>query len=435
MTTEKARSSAWRNLVSFCIFGLCNNFAYIVMLSAAQDILKKNEHESYVIENATEVTCVPKITTRICSPTSTGVVLLCNIIPCLLIKLLCPFIMHRVPYWLRHSTVCFTQASSLIITAFADSVPLALVGVCLASFSSGLGETTYLGLAGHYSKQTIATWSSGTGMAGLVGSFSYAGLTDRHLLGLTPAQAMLVMLVVPALFMFTYFMLLEHTDMMKQVSFRKSKSGKSIDLGKNNKSSAEGSLKTSSSTSSAVTLTTPMTFAERIALAKCLLRYMIPLFLVYFAEYLINQGLLELIIFDCSHGFGTTPAAQYRWYQVLYQIGVFVSRSSINFIQLNMLLIAMMPGLQLLNTVLFLFNAIYAFLPNFAVVAGLVLYEGLIGGGSYVNTFHHIHKKVEPTIREFALSTVSLADSFGIMLAAFAAIPVHNAICAMQWYR
>ena len=43
---------------------------------------------------------------------------------------------------------------------------------------------------------------------------------------------------------------------------------------------------------------------------------MIPLFLVYFAEYLINQGLVELVIFDCSHGFGTSIRAQYRWCQV-----------------------------------------------------------------------------------------------------------------------
>uniref|UniRef100_A0A0K0CSU5 Battenin n=1 Tax=Angiostrongylus cantonensis TaxID=6313 RepID=A0A0K0CSU5_ANGCA len=286
--------------------------------------------------------CHCGISTRICSLTSTGVVLLCNIIPSLCVKTLCPFVMHRIPYWCVVSLYWFLL--SLMITAFSESVYVALCGVCLASFSSGLGETTYLGLAGHYSKNTIATWSSGTGMAGIISSFSYAGLTDRRLLALSPAQTMLVMLVVPVIFMFT------------------------------------------------------------------LLRYMIPLSLTYFAEYLINQGLLELTVFDCKNGFGTSPASQYRWYQVLYQVGVFVSPP------------------------FFMFNAIYAFVPNFAIVCVIVFYEGLIGGGSYVNTFHHIHKKVDPSTREFALSTVSLADSFGILLAALVSIPVHNAICAMQWY-
>ena len=49
-----------------------------------------------------------------------------------------------------------------------------------------------------------------------------------------------------------------------------------------------------------------------------LLKYMIPLTTVYFAEYLINQGIVELIIFDCSHGFRLAQASQYRWYQVTY---------------------------------------------------------------------------------------------------------------------
>ncbi|RCN31134.1 CLN3 protein [Ancylostoma caninum] len=148
----KSKSIPYRNLFSFWIFGLCNNFAYSVMLSAAQDILNKHKGEDPIEDNVTDATCVVEITTRICSPTSTGVVLLCNIIPGLCVKMLCPFVMHRIPYWVRHTTVCVAQASSLIITAFADSVPVALGGVCLASFSSGLGETTYLGLAGHYSK-------------------------------------------------------------------------------------------------------------------------------------------------------------------------------------------------------------------------------------------------------------------------------------------
>ncbi|KHJ83429.1 CLN3 protein [Oesophagostomum dentatum] len=173
---------------------------------------------------------------------------------------------------------------------------------------------------------------------------------------------------------------------------------------------------------------------EQLKNTKSLLRYMIPMFLVYVAEYLINQGLLELTMFDCAHSYGNSPASQYRWYQVMYQVGVFVSRSSLKLIQFNMTLIALMPLLQLLNTVFLTFNAIYAFVPHFGIVCAIILYEGLIGGGSYVNTFHHIHRKVDPSLREFALSTVSLADTLGILVAALSAIPLHNAICALPWY-
>lgn len=33
--------SRWRNLVAFWVLGLCNNYGYVVMLSAAHDILEK----------------------------------------------------------------------------------------------------------------------------------------------------------------------------------------------------------------------------------------------------------------------------------------------------------------------------------------------------------------------------------------------------------
>lgn len=35
----------WRDLVAYWIFGLCNNFGYVVMLTAAHDIIKELSSE------------------------------------------------------------------------------------------------------------------------------------------------------------------------------------------------------------------------------------------------------------------------------------------------------------------------------------------------------------------------------------------------------
>ena len=75
---------------------------------------------------------------------------------------------------------------------------------------------------------------------------------------------------------------------------------------------------------------------------------MIPLSLVYLGEYFINQGLLELVTFDCSHGFGFSPTSQYRWYQVIYQLGVFVSRSSAKLFPLHASLLPFLAVLQVI---------------------------------------------------------------------------------------
>ncbi|KAG5263213.1 hypothetical protein AALO_G00283840 [Alosa alosa] len=42
-TDNQGRVSYWRNVCGFWCLGLCNNFAYVVMLSAAHDILKQQE--------------------------------------------------------------------------------------------------------------------------------------------------------------------------------------------------------------------------------------------------------------------------------------------------------------------------------------------------------------------------------------------------------
>ncbi|XP_069782977.1 battenin-like isoform X2 [Narcine bancroftii] len=47
----------WRNLSGFWILGLCNNFSYVIMLSAAHDILSKQDSNSsseILPPNATE---------------------------------------------------------------------------------------------------------------------------------------------------------------------------------------------------------------------------------------------------------------------------------------------------------------------------------------------------------------------------------------------
>jgi len=60
-------------------------------------------------------------------------------------------------------------------------------------------------------------------------------------------------------------------------------------------------------------------------------------------------------------------------------------------------------------------------LPNVWVVFVIILYEGLLGGSAYVNAFYNLRQEETPD-KEFSLGLVSVADSFGICLAAVTAI-------------
>ncbi|KAK3103540.1 hypothetical protein FSP39_019999, partial [Pinctada imbricata] len=68
-----------------------------------------------------------------------------------------------------------------------------------------------------------------------------------------------------------------------------------------------------------------------------------------------------------------------------YQAGVFVSRSSVQLFQIKR--VEILTILQLINMVLWLIDVHYKFIP-LAILPTLMVYVGLLGGASYVNIFY-----------------------------------------------
>jgi battenin len=252
----------------------------------------------------------------------------------------------------------------------------------------------------------ISTWSSGTGGAGIAGALSYAVLTG---LGLSSKNTLLVMIVVPVLEGAAFWGLLRSPK--HPVSVTEEKPTVSSD--------AEQIISEEEKPI--------LTMTDKILYIPHLFRYMVPLALVYFFEYFINQGLFELIYFP---DIWLDKGSQYVWYQVDYQIGVFISRSSVNIVQIDAIWV--MAVLQGLNVVFFTFEAIYSFTPNIWIIFVLIFFEGLLGGGAYVNTFYRMAKEIKDQARQqFAISIVVWSDAVGIALAGVAALPSHNAICTL----
>lgn len=90
-----------------------------------------------------------------------------------------------------------------------------------------------------------------------------------------------------------------------------------------------------------------------------------------------------------------------------------------------------MAVFQAVNVVIFLCEVLFYFMPSFWIVIAVVFWEGLLGGGAYVNTFYRMSKEVPEARRKFALSVVPLGDTVGIAVAGAIAIPLHNALCAL----
>ncbi|KAI0966096.1 Batten's disease protein Cln3 [Xylaria arbuscula] len=437
----KARlASVWSHrdatiLVAFWLFGLINNVLYVIILSAAQDLVGPE---------------VPK-----------GLVLLADILPAFLTKLIAPYFIHRVPYSLRILFFAAISSAGMFLIAFAprdDSVAVKMVGVMLASLSSGGGELSFLGLTHYYGHISLAAWGSGTGAAGLVGAGLYVLLTDW--LGFSVRTSLLASAYLPVVMLISFFLILPRRPVQDTAKARGYQHLGEVDEAE---SRISDDVPTANSTSSLLAPDPSAAsaassdnlegswskIAANLRRAKALFfPYMLPLFLVYVAEYIINQGVsptckpirrkrpFSFLHQSCCMLFPleSSPFSElrdfYPMYGFLYQLGVFISRSSIAFLRIHQLYT---PSLfQVANLLLLILHSLFNFIPNVYVVFAIVFWEGLLGGGVYVNTFAEIMENVPHEDREFSLGAASVSDSAGICVAGFVSMIVEVWLCEYQ---
>lgn len=157
---------------------------------------------------------------------------------------------------------------------------------------------------------------------------------------------------------------------------------------------------------------------------------MLPLLLVYIAEYTINQGVAPTLLFPLDE----TPFQHFRGfyptYNAIYQVGVFISRSSTPFFRIHSLYVP--SFLQVANLALLTLHALFDFLPNVYVIFIIIFWEGLLGGLVYVSTFAEITDRVPKEDREFSLGATTVSDSGGICIAGLLGMVFEVWLCRWQ---
>ncbi|BES95336.1 CLN3 protein [Nesidiocoris tenuis] len=398
-----------RNLIAFFFLGLSNNFGYVIMLSAAYDLLHLIDKMSPSEEHETGFL-------RQCNVLSTGAVLVANIVPCTIIKLISAFLPLMIH--VRMAVVVLTAAIGLVCVATAMNKYYIICGICFVSFSCGLGESSLLSYTVFFrTKNVLSTWCSGTGMAGLLGAFSYSSMVQ---IGFTPQMTILVMLCMPCTMAISFWFIIER-PMFNQ--FEHDKADLEMLRIERRKKRREIHKKQLAEGEKVEELRSSMT--ENVqTIPTILLTYTIWYGLVYFFEYFINQGIFELVYIPKSF---LDHSAQYRWFNTVYQLGVFLSRSSMNLLTINR--IYLLAVLQGVNVVIFLTEALIGYISYLEIVLVIIFWEGLLGGACYVNTFRRIMKERPRESRDFAMAINAIGDSIMISLAGLIAIPVHNALC------
>jgi battenin len=402
---------------------------YVVILSAAQDLVGSD---------------VPK-----------GVVLLADVLPSFATKLVAPYFIHRVPYPARVLAFAATSSAGMLLVATTPAdrgLAAKMAGVVLASLSSGGGELSFLGLTHYYGPRSLAAWGSGTGAAGLVGAGLYVVLTSWA--GLSVRSSLLASAVLPVFMILSFFVVLPKGPLSAgQAKTRGgyravARSGGDDDDDDNGldpedidavptSSAATSLLAPGPSTTSAVLSSSSSsrhdvnTLSANLRRARALfLPYMLPLLLVYVAEYAINQGVAPTLLFPLAASPFDSFRDFYPFYGFLYQLGVFVSRTSIAWVRVRHLYLPAL--LQVANFALLTLQALYFFVPSVYLVFAVVFWEGLLGGAVYVNTFAEIMDNVPAAEREFSLGATTVSDSAGICIAGFIGMAIEPWLCAWQ---
>jgi battenin len=396
----------------------------VIILSAAQDLVG---------------TTLPK-----------GVVLLADVVPSFLTKLVAPYFIHRVPYAIRVLAFAALSSAGMSLIALTPpdrSVAVKLAGVVLASLSSGGGELSFLGLTHYYGQASLAAWGSGTGGAGLVGAGLYVLLTDW--IGFSVKSSLLASAFLPGIMLLAFFVVLPRGPLRGwgegkgggYTALIPDRDDEEVEGGGGDLARSDASSSLLASGPSGATATAYMDrpgvgmrksgFAANVRRArKLFFPYMLPLLLVYVAEYTINQGVAPTLLFPLDE----SPFAEFRsfypFYGFLYQLGVFVSRSSTPFIRIHHLYLP--SFLQVGNLVLLTLHAVLNFIPSVYIVFAVVFWEGLLGGAVYVNTFAEIMENVPEEDREFSLGATSVSDSGGICIAGFLGMAVEVWLCGWQ---
>ncbi|PWN22834.1 batten's disease protein Cln3 [Microstroma glucosiphilum] len=443
--------------LAFFLLGLLNNALYVVVLTSAQALLPKG---------------VP-----------VGLVALANIGPALVAKAIWPYLLKgRVRYARRVISCTALSTAGMLVIAFIPALETRLLGISMASFSSGLGELTYLQLCTRYGPMRagrgVGWFASGTGAAGLFGAASWWVVRPLGVKG-----GLTIMSLVPLLMAAAYFVVMPDVEAMKEfeagltsahgggyqaVPSADDEDSDEEDEALTGEEQARGTTSTAADAVGSKTI--KLSFQEKMDLLKpMLVPFIAPLVLVYLFEYTINQGIAPTLIYsvpDPSQHLLLSWLIKnlhdyYVLYQTTYQAFVFLSRSSLSVLHIPPIprSLLWLPALvQASILALLTSESLFAWFRE-SIARSLVIVfvgiEGIAGGWAYVSVFyqigttHHQSKTISTDSssspeeveielarrgqeQEFRVGCVGVGDSMGILLASIISMPLQLGLCDAQ---
>ena len=398
-------------MVGYFFLGLVNNVGFVIMVAGAKNIAEAG----------------------------VALVYLANIVPTTLVKITAPLWFDKISYNFRLVAATLLMIASFLCVALTDDVGSQLTGVALGSLSCGLGEASFLAMASYFeSGIMLAAWSSGTGLAGIIG---YLWVILLNVVAAASFEiTILTALVWPIFWVVNFFVIMElprpllewsccskvlrahcqcedkrYAPVSDNDAHGRATAMLDVEQHCDDEEAAEltANVQISVSTTQRAERHGKLSCATRLHALSKLWKYMIPLFLVYFSEYAMQSGAWSAIGFPVN-----SASARKDFYlkaNLAYQVGVFVSRSSACLVKGSVPAVWTAPLLQTCLLVFFVADAADHFFYDEWPLVAIAFVTGLFGGFVYVNAFSLIAERVPQHLREFSLTAASMADSFGII--------------------
>lgn len=357
--------------VSCFLLGLINNLPYVIGIASATRIVDKYEMPGY-----------------------TGLVLWANNLSGIFARFINTWLVScNVRYEIIFAFNCVLMALGLIGCAFTTTFWITLIAIFFIGFSSNLGESVVLCYIAYRRKEPLLkSWSSGTGMAGITGasySLIFAFLTPSDTVYFYSFIGVLPVVVVYAL---CYYLILvkspsevpEERNVIEKIDNSALTINDSADL---------NDVRVGDGLPEKGKICDPVVWKlSWFPIMNC--------GAVYFLEYIIQGAFNDACLNDDQKPYWT--AKIYPLLNLMYQIGVFMSRSSLTFFQFPW--VGILTLIQLGFADLWLMQSLLRFMP-IGVMLFLMVLVGLFGGCSYVNVFHLIMTTPQLSTKQKEMAT------------------------------
>ena len=376
----------YRNWIGFFILGTINNLAYVIVNSSAQSLT--DSFDSQKVSNLF------------------GLIPAANVTAGLFARSLSTALFDRVSTKGRIGANGLTMFASLGLLGIAatpgsplNSYWICLVFIVILGGTSSFGESSLVGYIRRYPPELVDGWSSGTGMAGILGAGLYLALDAA---GLEAWQIYFICLPSVVVYLIAFHYILVPPEELSEsygYTIQEKDSSEKDQLLDSKDEGPKGP-----------------TLQKYIRCLKMIGWLGFNLFAVYFFEYVASTGAADRAEDPNETESGFFSRQSYAILAFLYQVGVFISRSSLSFVKISKVWI--LTVLQGINFVLWVLQATFHFMPIWLQFI-LMVYVGLLGGAGYVNICYIVlnSPSIPDIDRELCVNMIMYCITFGIFSA------------------